>query len=186
MTLVALDTPEFDLDIALAYATPDNVTGKPIYGRAEAQLHPEAAAALQRAINLARPLGLRFRIFDAFRPTEAQWRLWEVFPDPEFVADPREGSNQSRGVAVDLTLIDGASGEALDMGTPFDGLTPLSHHGGTDLPAEVQRNRAILIGVMTAAGWNWNRYEWWHYQLFETERFPLLADAAAPRRLMAA
>jgi D-alanyl-D-alanine dipeptidase len=186
MTLVTLDTPEFDLDIALAYATPDNVTGKPIYGRAEAQLHPAAATALQRAIALARPLGLRFRIFDAFRPTEAQWRLWEVFPDPEFVADPRTGSNHSRGVAVDLTLIDGASGTALDMGTPFDDFTALSHHGRTDLPTEVQRNRAILIGLMTAAGWNWNRYEWWHYQLFETERFPLLADAAAPRRLMAA
>jgi D-alanyl-D-alanine dipeptidase len=186
MTLVALDTPAFDLDIALAYATPDNVTGKPIYRRAEPQLHPEAAAALQRAIALARPLGLRFRIFDAFRPTEAQWRLWEVFPDPEFVADPRSGSNHSRGVAVDLTLIDAASGQPLDMGTPFDDFTALSHHGRTDLPGEVQRNRAILIGVMTAAGWDWNRYEWWHYQLFETERFPLLADAAAPRRLMAA
>jgi len=186
MTLVTLAAPEFDLDIALAYATPDNVTGKPIYARAEAQLHPEAAAALRHAIELARPLGLRFRIFDAFRPTEAQWKLWEVFPDPEFVADPRRGSNHSRGVAVDLTLTDAASGQALDMGTPFDDFTALSHHARSDLPAEVQRNRAILLGLMTAAGWDWNRYEWWHYQLFETQRFPLLSDAAAPRRLMAA
>ena len=186
MTLVALDTPEFDLDLALAYATADNVTGKPIYSRAAAQLHPVAAAALQRATALARPLGLRFRIFDAFRPTEAQWCLWEVFPDPEFVADPREGSNHSRGVAVDLTLVDGASGAALDMGTPFDDFTALSHHARSDLPVDVQRNRAILLGLMTAAGWDWNRFEWWHYQLFEPERFPLLTDAAAPRRLMAA
>ena len=184
MTLVPLAA--YDLDFSLAYATPDNVTGKPIYSRAEAQLHPEAAAALQRAIDLARPLGLRFRIFDAFRPTEAQWRLWEVFPDPEFVADPRKGSNHSRGVAVDLTLIDRANGAALDMGTPFDDFTALSHHARSDLSAEVQRNRAILLGLMTAAGWNWNRYEWWHYQLFEPERFPLLADAAAPQPLMAA
>src|SRR3546814_10188465 len=73
--------------IGLAYATAANGTGKPIYARAEAQLHADAAAALQRAIALAAPLGLRFRIFDAFRPVEAQWRLWEVFPDPEFVAD---------------------------------------------------------------------------------------------------
>ena len=162
------------------------MTGKPIYSRAAAQLHPLAAAALQRATALARPLGLRFRIFDAFRPTEAQWCLWEVFPDPEFVADPREGSNHSRGVAVDLTLVDGASGAALDMGTPFDDFTALSHHARSDLPVDVQRNRAILLGLMTAAGWDWNRFEWWHYQLFEPERFPLLTDAAAPRRLMAA
>jgi D-alanyl-D-alanine dipeptidase len=186
MTLVALTAAEFDLDIALAYATPDNVTGRQIYTCAEAQLHPHAAAALKRAITLAAPLGLRFRIFDAFRPVEAQWCLWAAFPDPEFVADPHQGSNHSRGVAVDLTLIEAATGAALDMGTPFDDFTALSHHARDDLPAAVQRNRTTLLGLMTAAGWDWNRFEWWHYQLFEPRRYPLLADAAAPRRLMAA
>lgn len=186
MTLVSLQTPEFDLDIALAYATEANVTGKRIYARAEAQLHPDAAAALKRAVELAAPLGLRLKIFDAFRPVEAQWRLWNAFPDPEFVADPRKGSCHSRGVAVDLTLAEAASGAELDMGTPFDDFTAASHHGRCELPAEVQRNRALLLGVMTAAGWDWNPYEWWHYQLFKPGRYPLLADAAAPRRLMAA
>jgi len=186
MTLVSLQSPGFDLEIALAYATDDNVTGKRIYARAEAQLHPDAAAALQRASALAAPLGLRFKIFDAYRPVEAQWRLWDAFPDPEFVADPRIGSCHSRGVACDLTLVDASSGAELDMGTPFDDFTEASHHGRSDLPAEVQRNRALLLGVMTAAGWDWIQSEWWHYQLFEPERYPLLADAAAPRRLMAA
>ena len=186
MTLVSLSPPEFDLDIQLAYATADNVTGKPIYARAEPQLHPDAAAALKRASQLCAPLGLRLRIFDAFRPMEAQWRLWEVFPDPEFVADPREGSNHTRGVAVDLTLIEAASGSALDMGTPFDDFTARSHHARHDLPAEVQRNRALLLGIMTAAGWDWNRFEWWHYQLFNPTGYPLLHDAAAPRPLMSA
>ena len=186
MTLVHLTPPAFDIDLALAYATDDNVTGKRIYSQAEAQLHPDAAAALQRAVALAAPLGLRIRVFDAFRPVEAQWRLWAAFPDPEFVADPREGSCHSRGVAVDMTLIDAASGAALDMGTPFDYFTAASHHGRCDLPAAVQRNRALLLGVMTAAGWDWNPFEWWHYQLFAPERYPLLADAAAPRPLMAA
>lgn len=184
MTLVSLHGPAFDLDIALAYATQDNVTGKPIYACAEAQLHPEAAAALQRAIELAAPLGLRLKIFDAFRPVEAQWRLWDVFPDPEFVADPRVGSCHSRGVAVDMTLVDAADGAELDMGTPFDDFTAASHHGRSDLPAPVQRNRALLLGLMTAAGWDRNPFEWWHYQLFAPERFPLLTDTAAPRRLM--
>src|SRR3546814_14064137 len=105
MTLVVLAAPEFDLDIALAYATPENVTGKPIYACAEAQLHPDAAAALSRAIALAASLGLRFRIFDAFRPVEAQWRLWEVFPDPEFVPDPRVGPHPSRGSALAPPLV---------------------------------------------------------------------------------
>src|SRR3546814_17146317 len=101
MTLVALATPDFDLDIALAYATAANVTGKPIYARAEAQLHADAAAALQRAIALAAPLGLRLRIFDAFRPVEAQWRLWAVFPAPAFVAAQSARSNPSLGPPAD-------------------------------------------------------------------------------------
>jgi len=42
-------------------------------------------------VELARPLGLRLRIFDAFRPAEAQWVLWRARPDPEFLADPRRG-----------------------------------------------------------------------------------------------
>jgi D-alanyl-D-alanine dipeptidase len=60
--------------------------------------------------------------------------------DPEFLADPRRGSPHSRGVAVDLTLLDGG-GRELDMGTAFDAFTPLSHHGRTDVSAEAQRNR---------------------------------------------
>lgn len=184
MPLISIATSEFDIDIALAYATADNVTGKAIYRRAEAQLHPQAAEALQRAIALAAPLGLRFKVFDAFRPVEAQWCLWEAFPDPEFVADPRLGSNHTRGVAVDLTLIDAASGVELDMGTGFDDFRPAAHHGRSDVSVEAQRNRAILLGLMTAAGWDWNRYEWWHYQLFDPLRYPLLSDTAAPRALM--
>lgn len=186
MPLVALTPPAFDLDLALAYATDANVTGKRIYARAVAQLHPDAAAALQRASALAAPLGLKLRIFDAYRPVEAQWHLWAAFPDPRFVADPRQGSCHSRGVAVDMTLIDAASGAALDMGTPFDDFTAASHHGRDDLPAAVQRNRALLLGIMTAAGWDWNPFEWWHYQLFDPERYPLLADAAVPQGLMPA
>lgn len=184
MSLIAIAPPTFDVDIDLAYATPENFTGEPVYGRAVAQLHPEAATALTRAIGLAAALGLRFRVFDAFRPVEAQWRLWEAYPDPQFIADPQRGSNHSRGIAVDLTLIDGASGAALDMGTPFDDFTPAAHHGHPDLSAEVQRNRAILLGLMTAAGWDWYRYEWWHYQLFDSRRYPLLCDAAAPLPVM--
>ena len=109
MDLVEIGPPTQDVEIALAYATPENVTGAPIYAHARCYLHHEAAAALDRAIALARPLGLRFRVFDAFRPSEAQWVLWNKFPNPEFLADPRRGSPHSRGVAVDLTLIDDAA-----------------------------------------------------------------------------
>jgi D-alanyl-D-alanine dipeptidase len=183
MSLVALTPPTYDVEIALAYATPGNFTGKPIYRRAAAYLHPVAAEHLQRAIALARPLGLRLKIFDAFRPSEAQWVMWNHTPDPDFLADPRRGSPHSRGAAVDLTLID-ESGRELDMGTGFDAFTPLSHHSSTGVSTEAQRNRFLLLGLMTAAGWDFYRNEWWHYQLFDARRLPVLSDSALSPGLM--
>lgn len=181
--LVEIAPSAFDVDIDIMYASSRNFTGKPVYRRAGCFLHPEAADLLAAAIALARPLGLRFRIFDAFRPTEAAWALWNHTPDPNFLADPRRGSPHSRGAAVDLTLIDGA-GEALEMGTGFDAFTPLSHHGRTDVSVAAQRNRALLLGLMTAAGWDFYRNEWWHYQLFQARRLPLLSDSAAATAMM--
>lgn len=172
MSLLPVTAAEHDVEIALAYATPDNFTGKPIYRRAHCYLHPDALAALDRAVRLAAALGYRLKIFDAFRPSEAQWLMWNHTPDPEFLADPRRGSPHSRGVAVDLTLLDGARSE-LDMGTGFDAFTPLSHHGSLDVSAPAQANRFMLLGIMTAAGWDFYRNEWWHYQLFNSRRYPL-------------
>jgi len=164
----------------LRYATADNLTGAPFYRRPVALLVPEAAAALRRAVTLAAPLGLRLVLFDAFRPIEGQWALWRALPDPEFISDPRKGGIHTRGVAADVTLADAATGRALDMGTGFDAITPRSHHGRTDIPVPAQRHRALLLGLMTAAGWDCYLKEWWHYQLFQPRRYPPLAAAAVP------
>ncbi len=183
MPLVAITPPDFPVLIDLRYATSDNITGQPVYARQAAFLNAEAAELLARAIALAGALGYRLRIFDAYRPTEAQWVLWNHTPDPNFLADPRRGSPHSRGAAVDLTLVD-ADGHDLDMGTAFDAFTPLSHHGRLDISVTAQRNRALLLGLMTAAGWDFYRNEWWHYQLFDPRRHALLSDAEAGSALM--
>lgn len=183
MALVEITPSEFAVDLNLIYATAQNFTGAPIYRRTGCYLHADAANALRRAVVLAGELGLRLRIYDAYRPTEAQWVMWSHTPNPEFLADPRRGSPHSRGVAVDLAMIDGEGCE-LDMGTDVDAFTPLSHHASTDIPAAAQRNRFLLLGVMTAAGWDNYRNEWWHYQLFDSRRYPLLSDSAAGTRMM--
>jgi D-alanyl-D-alanine dipeptidase len=183
MTLIPIAPPAHDVLLDLAYATAANFTGKPIYRRAAAYLHPLAAEHLARAAGLAAALGLRLKIFDAFRPSEAQWVMWNHTPDPDFLADPRRGSSHSRGVAVDLTLVD-RDGRELDMGTGFDAFTPRSHHGDTSIALEAQRNRLTLLGLMTAAGWDFYQNEWWHYQLFDPRRFPVLSDSALSPGLM--
>lgn len=179
MPLVRLTSESHDVVVDLLYAGSANFTGRPVYAAAAGCfLNVEAEALLRRAVDLARPLGLRLKLFDAFRPAEAQWVLWNHTPDPGFLADPRRGSPHSMGAAVDLTLIDRESGIELDMGTAFDAFTPLSHHGNQDIPAAAQRNRHLLMGIMTTAGWDFYRNEWWHYQLFNARaKHPVLSDS---------
>ena len=171
MALIRIAPPRFDLDIALAYATPSNVTGKPIYRPgSDCWLHTDAAERLAHAAALAKPLGLRLYIFDAFRPQAAQWALWNHTPDPEFVADPRRGSPHSRGVAVDLTLFD-SQGRALDMGTPFDFFSPKSWTADPTISAEQHANRMLLATAMRRRGFHGYDKEWWHFTLRD-EPFP--------------
>jgi len=184
MILVEIVPPRFDVELALAYASAQNLTGRAVYGRAACYLHPEAADALERAIMLAATLGLRLRIFDGYRPTEAQEVFWRFRPDPNYFTPPERGSPHSRGVAVDLTLVRIADGAALEMGTGFDTLSARSHHGSLEVSAEAQRNRYLLLGLMSAAGFDFYVNQWWHYQLFNARRFPLLSDSALGTRIM--
>ena len=84
---------------------------------------------------------------------------------------------------MDLTLTD-ADGNELEMGTPFDTFSPLSHHGVTEVSLTAQRNRSILLGIMSAAGWDFYSKEWWHYQLFNSRRYQTLNDDCLPVAMM--
>lgn len=173
--LVEIDSQRHQVQIDMIYTSADNMTGKVIYSDSRCRLHFEAAKCLEKAIQLARQAGLTLRIYDAYRPPYAQFLLWEVLPDNNYVRDPRIGSHHSRGVAVDLTLI-GEDGVALDMGTAFDAMEEKSHQFYPDLPAQVQRNRLLLLAIMLGAGFRAMPTEWWHYELPHADDYPLLED----------
>ena len=109
---------------------------------------------------------------------EAQWLFWEANEDKRFVADPRLGGTHPRGIAVDLTLTDAANGIELAMGTGFDDFTAMSAHAIVDgLAPDAIRNRTLLLGLMTATGWEHYGPEWWHYHLPGRQAFPALSAA---------
>lgn len=175
MSLVKIEPQKHNVMISIAYATEHNVTGKPIYANPGCYLRPEAEACLNKAVELAAPMGYTIKVWDAFRPHEAQFKLWEGAPFEGFVADPNKGSPHTRGVAIDLTLVD-AEGNELDMGTPFDDFTPQSFQTNIEISPEAQRNRRILLGIMTAAGWDYFENEWWHFQLHNAKQYELIKD----------
>lgn len=171
-------TPETcNVALDIRYATPDNITGRPIYAHARLFLRPEAAHCLHRAADLALAANLRLVLFDGYRPMAAQAALWEACPDENYVHPPWKGSMHTRGVAVDLTLAD-MSGRLLDMGTPFDDMSPRSHPSSTDVGEKAVRNRMWLAGIMVSAGFEAIETEWWHFQL--PGEWPLLHEDSIP------
>lgn len=185
--LVEITAESHGVDLDIVYATDRNFTGAVIYGRSACFLHPDTAECLSRAVEYAHRLSLRLKVLDGFRPAEAQWQLWRFLPDPRYIADPVRGSPHSMGAAVDLTLIDVASGSELDMGTGFDDMRPLSWHGADGLSTTAVRNRTMLLGIMTNAGFDFYRNEWWHYQLFKPRgRYPVLSNSVLAHGMMGA
>jgi len=176
-SLIHITEQNHEVLIDLIYASENNFTGQVIYDHPLCFLHPLAEAGLRKAIQSARRFGLQIKILDAFRPQEAQEALWAVAPNPDYIADPAKGSNHTRGVAVDLTLVD-ATGQALDMGTPVDTMSAASHHFHGAHSAEIQVNRMRLLTVMLEAGFVHHPREWWHYQLPDADQFPLIDSRA--------
>ena len=185
LPLVLVREASHDVQIDLIYAGPHNFTGKIIYQHGLCLLHPQAETALRRAVALAARMDLTLKLFDAFRPQQAQQALWAIAPLPGYIADPAKGSNHTRGVAIDLTLV-GRDGFELDMGTLVDTMHPASHHFHPAHPAVVQLNRARLLAVMLEAGFEHYGHEWWHYQLPGADRFPLISQADFMRCVRAA
>ena len=173
--LVKVCEIELDIVLDIKYATNDNFTNKKVYNRSEYFLHPVAYEHLTLTIDIAMKIGYKLKIFDGFRPKESQQKLWDFLPSEDFLASPEKGSPHSRGAAIDLTLIDKNNIE-LDMGTEFDEFSKLSFHGSKSISAEAFKNRSILLGLMTASGWDFFRNEWRHYQLFHSKKYPLLSD----------
>lgn len=163
------------VDIELVYSTSNNIAGRPVYAQARCALRPQAAACLLKASAAARRAGYTLKVFDAYRPPAAQAVFWALITDPRYVSDPSLGSTHTRGVAVDVTLVD-QDGAALDMGTSFDVMDDRSHHDRDDLPIAVQRNRSMLLGIMLQAGFQSIATEWWHYELPQAHDYALLDD----------
>lgn len=172
-SLVEITKASHNILLELRYATKNNITGARIYHDDRCFIHKDADVLLRKSIILAQEQNLKIKIFDAYRPRSVQEALWAHCPDPNYVMPPEKGSHHTRGVAIDLTLID-ASGKELDMGTDFDDLSPRAHHGASTHAPQVAANRYMLLGIMMSAGWDFFQNEWWHYQVFKARDYPLI------------
>ena len=175
----------------IRYYSTYNFIGERIDGYEEpcALLTIEAARALKAVSSELVVQGYRLKVFDAYRPACAvrQFVLWGIedqdirmkpwfYPELEKQALFSEGyiarqSSHSRGSAIDLTLLDMRTGKELDMGSPFDLFSRVSHPDYRGITDEQYENRMMLQRAMLRNGFLPLDCEWWHFCL-KNEPYP--------------
>ena len=170
-------SPEILLD--MKYATADNFLGQVVYDCAECYLRKATAQALVAAQKDFVARGYSLKLFDCYRPLSVQKKMWKILPGTHYVANPAKGSKHNRGAAVDLTLVEIATGKEVDMGTPFDTFSPKAYHSYTDLPKEVLAHRQLLREVLGKHNFKPIFSEWWHYE-YRPEMTSPVEDLAWP------
>jgi zinc D-Ala-D-Ala dipeptidase len=161
---------------ALGYASHQNFTGKPLYPRDTkfTFLRRPAALALVEVQKELHARGLGLKIWDAYRPYSVTVKFWEMVHDDRFVADPHKGSYHNRGTAVDLTIIELATGKELKMPTRWDTMNDSAFQGNMNLPKEMIDNRELLRTVMERHGFELFQTEWWHFNWPHPEHYDVL------------
>lgn len=158
----------------IRYATINNFTGKVIYLSPRAFARMPVFDALQKVQDSLSHFMIGLKIYDAYRPYAASLKFFEVYPDTNFVANPRNGSRHNRGCAVDLTLVELSTGKELPMPTEYDNFTEKAHPDYKDLPDTVLTNRKLLFGIMEHFGFSYYPTEWWHFDYKGWEKYKLL------------
>lgn len=161
-TFVNLKDYSEDFAYDMKYSTDDNFLKAKVYDCAECFLRFKTVQALIAANKSFQELGFKIKIFDCYRPLSVQKRMWEIVPNPSYVANPAKGSIHNRGGAVDISLVD-ENGVAVDFGTDFDFFGKEASHSYKKLSKKIRKNRKFLRKIMEENGFKALESEWWHY-----------------------
>ena len=173
------------IELELRYYSKNNFVGQVIDGylAPKAILSSQATRSLVEVQKELEAFGLGLKVFDAYRPQKAvdHFVRWgrdledtkmkvQYYPTVEKKNLFKEGyiaehSGHSRGSTVDLTLIDLASREELDMGSPFDFFGQRSWVKYNNITTQQRANRMLLNSLMLKHGFNAYAQEWWHFTL---------------------
>lgn len=158
----------------IRYATANNFTGKVIYSRPDCYLRKSSANKLLKVHNELEQLGLGLVIFDGYRPLSVQKKLWDVFPDERYVANPAFGSKHNRGTAVDVTIRDLRTGTYITMPSEYDDFTERAHRAYEKMSHEAAINCKLLELLMEKHGFLGLPTEWWHFDDTNWQNFDIL------------
>lgn len=152
-----------DIIVDLRYSTENNFTYQRIYYFSDVWLRYRTVKKLILVQEELKQNGIYLKIWDGFRPTSAQFKLWDICPDPTYVSDPNNGfSSHSRGNTVDITLAY-SDGTEFVMPTGFDDFSRLADRDYSDCSEEAAANALFLEEIMIKYGFKPYSGEWWHF-----------------------
>ncbi len=171
--LVDIRTVNRNIRLDIRYATANNFLKRKLYSTAKCALRSSVAQKLALVQTDLEKNGLGLKVYDCYRPFSVTEQMWEVLPDPNYVANPARGSRHNRGAAIDLTLVD-RTGKELEMPTPFDDFTKKAHRDYAGGTAQSRKNRQILEDAMKKQGFIGITTEWWHFDSEDWQKFAIL------------
>jgi len=171
--LVDIRTVNRNIRLDIRYATANNFLKRKLYPISKCALRSSVAQKLALVQTDLEKVGLGLKVYDCYRPFSVTKQMWEVLPDPNYVANPARGSRHNRGAAVDLTLVD-RTGKELEMPTPFDDFTAKAHRDYAGGSAQSRKNRQLLEDTMKKQGFIGITTEWWHFDSEDWQKFAIL------------
>jgi len=174
-----------EIQVELRYASSNNFVGKPVdgYDAGKCVISFEAANALKSLQEDLYNYNLCLKVFDAYRPQKAvnhfvRWArdLKDTLNKQQFYPEVEKGylfkkgyiassSRHSSGSTVDITLVDGNTGNELDMGSPWDFFGERSWVDYQGITEQQKANRQLLQKMMAKHGFRNYPKEWWHFTL---------------------
>ena len=186
-----------DFVVDMMYAKPENMMLTDVYSKVgmgnRCFVQPDLWQCLQKLRPFLQEKGLKLKICDAYRPMLAFELMKKIIPMQGFFADSAELSQHCHASAVDVTLLDekGAElafpcavdgyekkyalqvlqGEAKEF---FGHLQKAKYSWMAPEDAEKIQNREMLRQMMENVGFEPLPHEWWHFNLPNKEKYPLI------------
>ncbi|GAA4239379.1 M15 family metallopeptidase [Postechiella marina] len=179
------------LNVELRYYTANNFLGTRVDGYRSNRLilTDKATQALKKIQAALEDNNMCLKVYDGYRPQRAvnhfiRWAKDLNDTINKHIFYPRvkkahlfaqgyiaSRSGHSKGSTLDLTIIDGNTGEPLDMGSIFDFFGQESWVNYQNITDSQKSNRQLLQSIMLKNGFRNYPKEWWHFTL-RGEPFP--------------
>ena len=188
--------------VDMMYAKKDNMMQTDVYSAVgmgnRCFVQPDLGDCLQKLRPVLHQKGLKLKICDAYRPPLAFERMKKIIPMEGFFARSAERSQHCHASAVDVTLLD-ENGAELAFPCVVDGyekkyalqvlqgevkefyqhLEKAKYSWNAPEDAEKIKNREMLRRMMEDVGLAALEHEWWHFNLPNKEKYPLVKSVFA-------